>query len=113
MFSVSENTSVEAGEHAHGTGLVRACERHRSRLIAAFGVILTFFVVQAIAAVWTNSLALLADAPMRERFSAAAREAALSWDQSVTLPQITTVLEALRWSSSPKGRSCSLTRQGH
>jgi cobalt-zinc-cadmium efflux system protein len=62
VFSVSENTSVEAGEHAHGTGLVRAGERHRSRLIAAFGVILTFFVVQAIAAVWTNSLALLADA---------------------------------------------------
>ena len=39
-------------------------------------------------------LALLADAPMRERFSAAAREAALSWDQSVTLPQISTELEA-------------------
>jgi cobalt-zinc-cadmium efflux system protein len=53
---------MEASEHAHGTGLVRAGERHRTRLIVAFGVILTFFVVQAVAAVWTNSLALLADA---------------------------------------------------
>jgi len=39
-------------------------------------------------------LALLADARLRERFSAAAREAALSWDQSVTLPRVTALLEA-------------------
>ena len=31
-------------------------------MIAAFGVIAAFFVVQAVAAVWTNSLALLSDA---------------------------------------------------
>ncbi len=39
-------------------------------------------------------LSLLADAPLRQRFSAAARQAALSWDQSTTLPKVTTVLEA-------------------
>lgn len=49
-------------EHAHGTGLARAGQRHRSRLIAAFGVIATFFVVQLVAALATNSLALLSDA---------------------------------------------------
>jgi cobalt-zinc-cadmium efflux system protein len=48
--------------HDHGLGLARAGERHRGRLIAAFAVIATFFVVQAIAAVTTNSLALLSDA---------------------------------------------------
>ena len=49
-------------EHGHGASLARAGERHRGRLIAAFGVIATFFVVQVVAAVWTNSLALLSDA---------------------------------------------------
>jgi glycosyltransferase involved in cell wall biosynthesis len=39
-------------------------------------------------------LSLLADAPLRQRFSAAARQAALSWDQSATLPKGTAVLEA-------------------
>jgi cobalt-zinc-cadmium efflux system protein len=53
---------VTTSDHGHGGGLARAGERHRGRLIAAFGIILTFFVVQAIAAVWTNSLALLSDA---------------------------------------------------
>jgi len=48
--------------HGHGASLARAGERHRGRLIAAFGVIATFFVVQVVAAVWTNSLALLSDA---------------------------------------------------
>jgi glycosyltransferase involved in cell wall biosynthesis len=39
-------------------------------------------------------LSLLADAPLRQRFSAAARQAVLSWDQSATLPKVTAVLEA-------------------
>jgi cobalt-zinc-cadmium efflux system protein len=48
--------------HDHGTGLARAGERHRGRLLAAFLVIFTFFVVEAIAGFATNSLALLSDA---------------------------------------------------
>lgn len=49
-------------DHDHGTGLARAGERHRGRLLAAFVVILVFFVVEAIAGFATNSLALLSDA---------------------------------------------------
>ena len=48
--------------HDHGVGLERAGERHRGRLIGAFAVIATFFVVQLVAALLTNSLALLSDA---------------------------------------------------
>lgn len=48
--------------HDHGTGLARAGERHRGRLLGAFIVIFTFFVVEAIAGFATNSLALLSDA---------------------------------------------------
>lgn len=48
--------------HSHGAGPARAGERHRSRLLAAFALILTFFVVEAVAGVVTNSLALLSDA---------------------------------------------------
>ena len=48
--------------HEHDAGLARAGERHRGRLIAAFAVIATFFVVQLVAALATNSLALLSDA---------------------------------------------------
>lgn len=49
-------------EHDHGTGLARAGERHRGRLLAAFVVIFAFFVVEAVAGLLTNSLALLSDA---------------------------------------------------
>lgn len=49
-------------DHDHGGGLARAGERHKGRLIAAFVLIGGFFVVEAIAGVWTNSLALLSDA---------------------------------------------------
>ncbi len=42
--------------------MARAGERHKGRLLLAFGIISTFFVVQVIAAFWTNSLALLSDA---------------------------------------------------
>ncbi len=38
-------------------------------------------------------LTLLADAPLRQRFGAAARQTALAWDQSVTLPKLTGLLE--------------------
>jgi cobalt-zinc-cadmium efflux system protein len=51
-----------AHEHDHGTGLARAGERHRGRLLAAFVVIFAFFVVEAVAGLLTNSLALLSDA---------------------------------------------------
>lgn len=49
-------------DHDHGTSLARAGERHRGRLLIAFGIIFTFFVVEAIAGFATNSLALLSDA---------------------------------------------------
>jgi cobalt-zinc-cadmium efflux system protein len=48
--------------HSHGPGLARAGVRHRKRLVAAFATIAAFFIVEAIAGVWTNSLALLSDA---------------------------------------------------
>jgi len=38
-------------------------------------------------------LTLLADPALRQRFSSAARAAALGWDQSVTLPKVTALLE--------------------
>ncbi len=50
------------GDHDHGAGLARAGERHKGRLIAAFVLIGSFFVVEAVAGIWTNSLALLSDA---------------------------------------------------
>ena len=50
------------GDHDHGTGLARAGERHRGRLLAAFVIIDGFFVVEAVAGLLTNSLALLSDA---------------------------------------------------
>lgn len=49
-------------DHDHGAGLARSGERHRGRLTAAFGIIGGFFVVEAVAGVLTNSLALLSDA---------------------------------------------------
>lgn len=49
-------------DHDHGVGLARAGERHRGRLLAAFMVILVFFVVEVIAGFMTRSLALLSDA---------------------------------------------------
>jgi cobalt-zinc-cadmium efflux system protein len=46
----------------HGHDHARAGERHRGRLTAAFVIIAGFFVVEAVAGVATNSLALLSDA---------------------------------------------------
>ena len=49
-------------DHDHGPGLARAGERHRGRLVLSFVIIGGFFVVEAVAGFWTNSLALLSDA---------------------------------------------------
>jgi cobalt-zinc-cadmium efflux system protein len=48
--------------HSHGPNLARAGVRHRKRLFAAFGVLVVFLLVEAVAGIWTNSLALLSDA---------------------------------------------------
>jgi Co/Zn/Cd efflux system component len=48
--------------HSHGPSLARAGARHVRPLAIAFGLIAAFFVVEAIAGVITNSLALLSDA---------------------------------------------------
>ncbi len=48
-------------DHDHA-GIGRAGERHRGRLFAAFVIIAAFFVVEAVAGFWTNSLALISDA---------------------------------------------------
>lgn len=48
--------------HSHGVSLARAGARHAKRLTAAFVLIAVFFVVEAVAGIITNSLALLSDA---------------------------------------------------
>ena len=48
--------------HTHGPSLARAGARHKNRLLVSFVLIGGFFVVEAIAGFWTNSLALLSDA---------------------------------------------------
>ncbi len=48
--------------HAHGVSLAHSGARHRRPLLIAFVLIATFFVVEAVAGVLTNSLALLSDA---------------------------------------------------
>ncbi len=49
-------------EHGHGAGARRAGARHQRRLAASFALVGAFFVVEAVAGVLTNSLALLSDA---------------------------------------------------
>ena len=52
-----------AHQHAHGGATAsRAGERHARRLAAAFAVVAALFVVEAVAAIATGSLALLSDA---------------------------------------------------
>lgn len=58
----SHNHGHGHGEHSHGVSLARAGKRHAPRLAAAFVIIAVFFVVEAVAGVLTNSLALLSDA---------------------------------------------------
>jgi len=48
--------------HNHGAGAMRAGARHQRRLAIAFALIGGFFVVEAVAGILTNSLALLSDA---------------------------------------------------
>lgn len=48
--------------HSHGAGALRAGARHQKRLAISFVLIAVFFVVEAVAGVLTNSLALLSDA---------------------------------------------------
>lgn len=48
--------------HSHGPTLARAGSRHFGRLLVSFGLIATFFVVEAVAGFATRSLALLSDA---------------------------------------------------
>ena len=48
--------------HSHGAGALRAGARHQRRLAISFVLIATFFVVEAVGGVLTNSLALLSDA---------------------------------------------------
>ena len=49
-------------DHGHGLAGQRAGTRYRNRLAISFGLIAVFFVVEAVAGVLTNSLALLSDA---------------------------------------------------
>lgn len=49
-------------DHGHGAAALRAGARHQRALSVAFVLIATFFVVEAVAGVLTNSLALLSDA---------------------------------------------------
>lgn len=49
-------------DHQHGPSLARAGERHRRPLLISFGLIGSFFVVEAVAGFVTGSLALLSDA---------------------------------------------------
>lgn len=48
--------------HDHGVRTARAGQRHQGRLRAALALIATYMVVEALAAWWTGSLALLSDA---------------------------------------------------
>lgn len=49
-------------DHDHTAGALRSGARHQKRLAVSFGLIATFFVVEAVGGVLTNSLALLSDA---------------------------------------------------
>ncbi len=49
-------------DHSHGAGALRAGARHQQRLAWSFGLVLVYFVVEAVGGVLTNSLALLSDA---------------------------------------------------
>jgi cobalt-zinc-cadmium efflux system protein len=49
-------------DHDHSHASVRAGARHRGRLQAALAILLVFFVVEVVAAIATDSLALLSDA---------------------------------------------------
>lgn len=48
--------------HDHGHGSIRSGERHKGRLLVAFVALAMFMVVEVVAGLVTNSLALLSDA---------------------------------------------------
>jgi cobalt-zinc-cadmium efflux system protein len=48
--------------HDHGSGAARAGERHKRRLVLALAITAVVFVVEVVAGVLTNSLALISDA---------------------------------------------------
>ena len=51
-----------SGDHDHGGAALRSGARHAGRLRLAFGILLVFFVAEAVGGVVTGSLALLSDA---------------------------------------------------
>ena len=53
---------MSGDHHDHSHGSVRAGERYRGRLAAAFGLLAVFMVVEVVAGLATQSLALLSDA---------------------------------------------------
>ncbi len=48
------------GDHSHVS--IRSGERHKSKLLVAFGILAVFMVVEVVAGLVTNSLALISDA---------------------------------------------------
>lgn len=51
-----------SGEHGHSHGSVSAGARHKGRLLASFLLLAVFMVVEVVAGLMSNSLALLSDA---------------------------------------------------
>ena len=51
-----------SGDHGHSHGTISAAARHRGRLALAFSLLAVFMVVEFVAALATQSLALLSDA---------------------------------------------------
>lgn len=49
-------------DHDHGAAALRAGARHQGRLLAAFGLLAVFMVIEVVAGLATGSLALLSDA---------------------------------------------------
>jgi len=57
-----EHPDQPRGHHDHTHVSIRSGERHRHRLLAAFCVLVVFTVVEVVAGLVTNSLALISDA---------------------------------------------------
>lgn len=55
-------TGSHGDGHGHSHGSIRAGARYKGRLLAAFALLGTFMVVEVVAGILTNSLALLSDA---------------------------------------------------
>lgn len=59
---MSDDHGGHGHSHDHSHGSIRAGERHKGRLAAAFGVLFALMVVEVIGGLVTGSLALLSDA---------------------------------------------------